>query len=338
MATANHPLRMSGAQKAAMLLISLGPDVSVEVFKQLQEDEIERVTREISEIRSVPAEARAELFAECYSLVTMDATAEAGGKDLARHMLVRALGERKAEEILERVTNAQRVNPFEFIESADPLQIANFIRDEHAQTSAVVLSHLSARQAAAVLSNLDPALQQDIAERIARLDRIAPEILSQIEQGLQIKFSTVLSQDYSVAGGPDFLVKVLTQVDRPTERSILEYLEERDHGLANEIRGKMFVFEDIVMLDNHSIQRLIQELDRRDLALAIKGATDKVRELIFRNMSTRAREMLEEEVDLLGPVRLSAVEQAQHRISETVRRLEAEDEIFISRGQDEIIG
>jgi len=321
-----------------MLLISLGPDLAVEVFKQLQEDEIERVTREISEIRTVPADTRAELFAECYSLIHMDATTETGGKDLAHHMLVRALGERKAEEIIERVANAQRVNPFEFIESADPLQIANFIRAEHPQTSAVVLSHLSARQAANVLSNLDPALQQDIAERIARLDRIAPEILSQIEQGLQVKFSTVLSQDYSLAGGPEFLVKVLTQVDRPTERSILEFLEERDHTLANEIRGKMFVFEDIVLLDNHSIQRLIQELDRRDLALASKGATEKVRDLIYRNMSTRAREMLEEEVDLLGPVRLSAVEQAQHRISDTVRRLEAEDEIFISRGQDEIIG
>jgi flagellar motor switch protein FliG len=337
-ATVQATNQLTGPQKAAMLLISLGPDVAVDVLKQLQEDQIERLTREISEIRAVPAEIRAELFAECYSLIQMDSTAEAGGKELARHVLVRALGERRAEEILERVANAQRVNPFEFIESADPLQIANFIQDEHAQTSAVVLSHLSAHQAAAVLSNLEPALQQDIAERIARLDRIAPEILSQIEQGLQVKFSTVLSQDYSQAGGPDFLVKVLTQVDRPTERSILEFLEERDSALANEIRGKMFVFEDIVLLDNHSIQRLIQELDRRDLALAIKGATGKVRDLIYRNMSTRAREMLEEEVDLLGPVRLSAVEQAQHRISETVRRLEAEDEIFISRGQDEIIG
>ena len=238
--------------------------------------------------------------------------------------------------MLERVFS-NRIAPFVFMEDGDPVQIANFLRDEHSQTVAVVLSHLGARQAAAVLSNLEPELQQDIAMRIATMDRIAPEVLAQIEHGLQIKFASVLSQDYSASGGPDFLVTLLTQIDRSAEKGILEHLEEADQALAEEIRGKMFVFEDITQLDNQSIQRLLQELDRRELAKAMKGTTAEVRDLIFRNMSSRAREMLQEEIDLLGAIRLSVVEQAQRGITDIIRRLEAEDAIFIARGQDQII-
>jgi len=329
-------LQLTGMQKAATLLILLGPERSADVLRLFEEDDIERMTREIANIRTVAPEARDEVFAECYSRVGIAGNIETGGQDYARHLLVRALGERKADELLERVFS-NRIAPFDFMEDGDPLQIANFLRDEHPQTVAVVLSHLSARQAAAVLANFESALQQDIAIRIARMDRIAPEILGQIEHGLQIKFASVLSQDYSVSGGPDFLVTVLTQIERGAEKGIMEHLEEADQPLAEEIRSKMFIFEDIVQLDNQSIQRLLQDLDRRDLAMAMKGATAQVRDVIYRNMSTRAREMLSEEIDLLGAIRLSVVEQAQRKITDVIRRLEAADEIFIARGQDQII-
>ncbi len=329
-------IALTGLQKAAMLLISLGPECSATILTSFDEDDIERLTREISTMRVVVPEVQAELFAECYSRIGSGREALAGGHEYARDMLVRALGERKATELLERIFS-NRIAPFVFMGDGDPLQIANFLRDEHPQTVAVVLSHLRARQAAAVLANFEPELQRDIAVRIAKMDRIAPEILGQIEHGLQIKFASVLSQDYSVSGGPDFLVALLSEIGRSAEKGIIEYLESTDQALAEEIRGKMFVFEDISQLDDQSIQRLLKELDRSELAKALKSTTDAVRELIFRNMSTRAREMLEEEIDLLGPTRLSAVERAQRGITDIIRRLEAEDEIFIARGQDQII-
>ncbi|HUV95312.1 MAG TPA: flagellar motor switch protein FliG [Anaerolineae bacterium] len=329
-------ITLTGAQKAAMLLISLGPERSAVLLKGFDDEDIERLTREITTMRRVVPEVQAEVFAECYSRIGSEREALTGGHEYARDMLVRALGERKASELLERIFS-NRIAPFVFMGDGDPLQIANFLRDEHPQTVAVVLSHLSARQAAAVLANFEPDLQCEIATRIAKMDRIAPEVLAQIEHGLQIKFASVLTQDYSLSGGPDFLVTVLTQIDRSAEKGIIEHLESTDQALAEEIRGKMFVFEDITQLDNQSIQRLLKELDRRELAKAMKATTAAVRELIFGNMSTRAREMLEEEIDLLGAIRLSAVERAQRGITDIIRRLEAENEIFIARGQDQII-
>jgi len=330
-------VQLKGRQKAAILLIALGSELSSQVLQHFQEEEIERLTREISSIRVVPAGAREEILGECYSRLQETRARETGGAEYAREVLIRALGERKADEILERVNTSRGVTPFEFMEEADPAQTASFLRDEHPQTVAVVLSHLSTKQAAAVLSNLDEGLRKDVATRIARMERISPDILEQVEQGLQVKFSTLLSQDYALSGGPDFLVKVLTQVDRATERAILESLEQHDPTLADEIRSKMFVFEDIQMLDNQAVQKVIQEVDRRDLALAMKGTTDKVRDVILRNMSTRAREMLMEEIDLLGPTRLSVVEQAQTRITEKIRELEAQEQLVIARGEDAII-
>lgn len=329
-------LVLSGLQKAARLLISLGPEVSSDILKRCEEEEIERLTREIANVPAVPSEVRTELYAECYSKIHMDANADVGGQEYARHVLLRAVGERKADEILERIAT-RRIAPFVFMEETDPVQIASFLRDEHPQTVAVVLSHLSARQAANVLASFSENLQQEIAQRIAKMDRISPEILSQIEEGLQVKFSAVLGQDFTTSGGTDFLVKVLTQIDRSAEKTILGYLDESDEDLADEIRGKMFVFEDIAGLDNQAVQRVLQELDRRELALALKGSGDRVREVVFQNMSTRAREMLQEEVEILGAVRVSAVEQAQRKITSIVRRLADDEEIIIARGQGDAI-
>jgi len=275
------------------------------------------------------------VLAECYVQKGVGRDVD-GGYDYARHMLIDAVGERKAGEILERAAT-NRIAPFEFMEDGDALQIANFLRDEHPQTIAVVLSHLSAQQAANVLSNLGPEIRRDVAMRIGKMDRISPEILGQIEHGLQIKFSSVLTQNYSISGGPDFLGKVLINVDRATEKAIMEHLEETDEALAEEIRSNMFLFEDIVQLDNHSIQTLLAEVDRRDLAVAMKGTSEELKEAIFGNLSTRAQEMLQEEIDLLGGVRLSAVEQTQRKIIDVVRRLEVDGTIFIARGEDEIV-
>jgi len=329
-------LALTGLQKAAFLLISLGPQRSAEVLAQFDEDEMERFTREIAITRTVPPDARAEIFAECYSRIGGKKDMLAGGQEYAKEVLIRTLGERKATELLERVFS-NRIAPFVFMEDGDPLQIANFLRDEHPQTIAVVLSHLSGRQAAAVLSNLGPELQADVAMRIATMSSIAPEVLTQIEHGLQKKFATVLSQDYSVSGGPDFLVTMLTQIDRTAEKTIMEHIEDIDDTLAEEIRSKMFVFEDIVQLDNKSVQRVLQDVDRGVLARAMKSTTNEVRDLIFSNMSSRAREMLQEEIDLLGAIRLSTVEQAQRSVTDTIRLLETKDEIIIARGEDKLV-
>ena len=320
--------KLRGREKAAMLLISLGPDLSAQVLHELDDQEIERLTREITAIQVVPPEIRREIFAECYSKIQAGQVQDIGGLEYARQLLTHALGERKAAEIFERVNNADKVAPFEFMEEADPMQIANFLKDEHPQTVAVVLSHLSASQAAAVLSHLEEGTQKEAATRIAKMERIAPDILKQVEVGLQIKFSSVLSREYEFSGGPDYLVKVLNQVDRGTEKGILEYLEQDDADLAEEIRSKMFVFDDITLLDNQAIQKVVQEVDRRDLAMALKGAGEQVRELIFQNMSTRARELLQEEMEVLGSVRLSMVEEAQRSITEKIRDMEAQEIIL----------
>jgi flagellar motor switch protein FliG len=329
--------KLKGREKAAMLLISLGPELSAQVLHELEDPEIERLTREIAGIRAVPAHVREEIFAECYGMIQAGQIQDIGGREYARILLNRALGERKAAEIFDRVSNADKVAPFEFMEEADPLQIAGFLKDEHPQTVAVVLSHLSAAQAAAVLSHLEESVLKEVATRIAKMERIAPDILKQVELGLQIKFSSVLSRDYEFSGGPDFLVKVLNQVDRGTEKAILEYLETDDRELADDIRGKMFVFDDIALLDNQSIQKVVQEVDRRDLAMALKGASEEVRALIFQNMSTRARELLSEEMEVMGSVRLSMVEESQRAVTEKIREMEAQELIFVARGQDEII-
>lgn len=329
---------LSGRQKAAILLISLGPDVSASVYKHLSEEEIEKLTLEISNVRQVTAEQKEEVLEEFRQLALAQDYIAQGGIAYAKEVLEKALGPDKAMQIINRLTSTLMVRPFDFARKADPMQLLNFIQNEHPQTIALILSYLDPAQAGQILSALPQEMQADVARRIALMDSTSPEIISEVEQILERRLSATVMQDYTQTGGIEAVVEVLNQVDRSTERTILDALEIQDPELAEEIKRRMFVFEDIVTLDHRAIQRVIREVDNNDLMLALKVASDEVKNIIFRNMSTRMAETFKEEMEYMGPIRLRDVEEAQSRIVAVIRRLEEAGEIVIARGGgDDII-
>lgn len=331
---------MNGKQKAAALLISLGAELSAAVLKHMRDPDIDRVTFEIFNMEQIPHEVREGVLSECIELARAHGYVSAGGVDYATELLKQAVGPQRATEIIERLVSSFRASPFDFVRMTDPNQLVGFIQDERPQTIALVLAHLPPSLAATILARLDRELQADVAYRVATMEQTTPEAIEQVEQTLRKKLSSVLNQDYSSVGGVEFLVKVLTQVNRATEKTIMQSLEESDPVLAEEVRKHMFVFEDLVKLDDRSVQRLLREVDGKDLALAMKGASEDVKQHIFRNMSSRAAQMLREDMEVGGPVRLRAVEDAQQRIVAVVRRLDEAEEIVIARGgqEDELIG
>lgn len=329
---------LTGRQKAAILLITLGPEVSAQVFKHLRDDEIEQLTLEIANVRKVDNEEKEAVLTEFHQICVAQEYISQGGIAYAKEILEKALGPAKATDILNRLTATLQVRPFDFARKAEPTQILNFIQNENPQTIALVLSYLRPEQASAVLSSLPPDKQADVARRIALMDSTSPEVIAQVERVLEQKLSTTVTHDYTNAGGIEAIVQILNGVDRSTERTILDSLEIQDPELAEEIKKRMFVFEDIVNLDNRSIQRIIRDVDNTDLQLALKVASEEVREAIFRNMSKRMAETFREEMEYMGPVRLRDVEEAQTRIVATIRRLEEAGEIIIARGGgDDII-
>jgi flagellar motor switch protein FliG len=336
MARAAHTL--TGKQKAAILLISMGPQVSSKVFKHLTEEEIEQLTLEIANVRKVDSDEMGIVMSEFHQICVAQEYISQGGIAYAKEVLDQALGPNKAIEIINKLTATLQVRPFDFARKADPAQILNFIQNEHSQTIALVLSYLSSEQSSVILSSLPQDKQADVARRIALMDSTSPEVISQVERILEQKLSATVTQDYTSAGGIQSIVQILNGVDRGTERTILDALEIQDPELAEEIKKRMFVFEDIVNLDNRSIQRVIRDIENSDLQLALKVASEEVREMVFRNMSKRMAETFKEEMEFMGPVRLRDVEEAQTRIVSTIRRLEEAGEIIIARGGgDDII-
>lgn len=329
---------ITGRQKAAILLISLGPDLSSQIFKHLPEDEAEKLTLEIANIGKVSPETRDEVFQEFYQISMADNYISQGGIDYAKELLDKAYGEHKATEIINRLTANLQVRPFDFIRKADPGQLINYIQYEHPQTIALILAYLDADQASAVLSELPIEMQADVARRIALMESTTPEALREVERVLERKLSSVVTQDYTSAGGVKTLVDVLNRVDRATEKTIIETLEVKDPELAEEIKQLLFVFEDIVQLDDRAVQLILREVDSHDLALALKGSGEEVMNKIERNISERAAQMLKEDLEYMGPVRLRDVEEAQQKIVAVIRKLEEEGQIIITRGgRDEII-
>ncbi|PTQ57727.1 MAG: Flagellar motor switch protein FliG [Candidatus Carbobacillus altaicus] len=323
---------LNGRQKAAILLIALGPETSAQIFKHLREDEIERLTFEIASVTNVDPEEKTNILKEFQQLVLAQQYLAQGGIQYAREILEKALGTHKAHEVLGRLTATLQVRPFDFMKKADALQILNFLQNEHPQTIALVLSYLDPKQSSQILSALSPEMQAEVAMRIATMSGAAPEVIDEIERILEQKLATSAYSDLRQAGGVEAVVDILNGVDRSTERTILEALEEREPELAEEIKKRMFVFEDIVLLDDRSVQRVIREVANEDLLLALKAASEDVKALIFKNMSTRMAETFREEMEYMGPVRLRDVEEAQTRIVATIRRLEEAGEIVISRG------
>ncbi|MCP3761990.1 flagellar motor switch protein FliG [Domibacillus sp. A3M-37] len=330
--------KLTGKQKAAILLISLGPDHSASVYKHLSEEEIERLTMEISGVKKVDTDVKEEVFEEFHNIVLAQDYISQGGIGYAKTVLEKALGQDQAQNIINRLTSSLQVRPFDFARRADAGQILNFIQNEHPQTIALILSYLDPQQAGQILSELPQEVQADIAKRIAIMDSTSPEIINEVEAILERKLSSTVTQDYTQTGGVEAVVEVLNGVDRSTEKTILDALEIQDPELAEEIKKRMFVFEDIVTLDNRSIQRVIRDCENEDLLLSLKVSSEEVREVVFRNMSQRMVETFKEEMEYMGPVRLRDVEEAQSRIVATIRRLEETGEIIIARGGgDDII-
>ena len=329
---------VNGKEKAAILLISLGPDKSAKIFKHLQEDEIEELTLEIANMRKISPDEKERVLEEFYQICLAQEYISEGGISYAKEILEKALGSQKAFDIVNKLTASLQVRPFDFVRKTDANQLLNFIQNEHPQTISLILAYLNPQQAGQILSALPQTKQCEVAQRIATMDRTSPEIIKEVESVLERKLSSMVTQDYTLAGGIQSIVDILNSVDRGTEKFIIETLEIKDIELAEEIKKRMFVFEDIVSLDSTSIQRFIREVENNELAVALKGATEEVKEVIFSNMSKRMAEMIREDMEFMGPVRLRDVEEAQQKIVNIIRKLEEAGEIIISRGGgDEII-
>ena len=328
----------NGIQKAAILLIALGPEKSASIFKHLKEDEIEELTLEIANTRSVSPQTKESVLNEFYQVCLAQQYIAEGGIGYAKELLDKALGSDKAQEVITKLTASLQVRPFEFVRKTDPSQVLNFIQDEHPQTTAMILSYLSPAQSAMILGALTPEKQADVAKRIAKMDRTSPDVIKEVERVLERKLSSLINQDYTIVGGVDAIVGILNTVDRGTEKHIMESLEIEEPELADEIRKKMFVFEDILLLDDRAIQRVLRDVDNNDLAVALKGANEEVQNVIFKNLSKRLAAMIREDMEFMGPVRMKDVEEAQQKIVGIIRKLEDSAEIVISRGGgDEII-
>ncbi|MDR3237740.1 MAG: flagellar motor switch protein FliG [Spirochaetia bacterium] len=329
---------LTGKQKAAIFLVSLGSDVSSAIFKHMREDEIEQLTFEIARLDRIEPEDRDAVLQEFQEMMMAQDFITSGGIDYARDILERALGTQKAIDIVNRLTSSLQVRPFDFIRRTDPSHLLNFIQGEHPQTIALILAYLDPQKAALILAGLNHQIQADVARRIAVMDRTSPDVLREVERVLERKLSTLASEDFTSAGGVDAIVEVLNNVDRSTEKVIIEALEEEDPELAEEIKKRMFIFEDIVLLDDRSIQKVLREVDPQDLAKALKGVDAEVQEKIFRNMSKRASSLLREDMDFMGPVRLKDVEESQQKIVNIIRKLEDAGDIIVARaGEEELV-
>ena len=328
----------TGLQKAAILLITLGPERSATIFKHLKEDEIEELTLEIANTRSISPTTKEEVLNEFYQVCLAQQYIAEGGIGYAKELLDKALGEDKAQEVISKLTASLQVRPFEFIRKTDPSQILNFIQDEHPQTIALILSYMAPAQSSLVIGSLPPDKQSDVAKRIAMMDRTSPDVIKEVERVLERKLASLINQDYTIVGGVDSIVAILNSVDRGTEKHIMESLEIEEPELADEIRKKMFVFEDILLLDDRAIQRVLRDVDNNDLGVALKGANEEVQNVVFKNLSKRLAAMIKEDMEFMGPVRMKDVEEAQQKIVSVIRKLEDAGEIVISRGGgDEII-
>ncbi|MBP9996722.1 MAG: flagellar motor switch protein FliG [Lachnospiraceae bacterium] len=329
---------LSGLQKSAILLITLGPERSATIFKHLKEEEIEELTLEIANTRSITPQLKESVLEEFYQVCLAQQYIAEGGIGYAKELLEKALGNEQAIEVISKLTASLQVKPFEFVRKAEASQLLNFIQDEHPQTIALILSYVSSGQAAQIISALPQERQADVAKRVALMDRTSPDVIKEVEKVLEGKLASLVNQDYTIVGGVDQVVEILNSVDRGTEKHIMETLEIEEPELADEIRKKMFVFEDILLLDDRAIQRVLRDVDNNDLGLALKGSNEQVQTAIFNNLSKRLATMIKEDMEFMGPVRMKDVEEAQQKIVNIIRKLEDSGEIVISRGGgDEII-
>lgn len=331
---------MTSTQKVAALLILLGPTTASEVLKNIKdEDLLEQITLEIASLNKVPGDILTDILEEFRALFQASTYLSSGGMDYAKQLLELTYGESQAEKMLNKLVSLMNSNPFQFFNEADPGQLATSFQNENPQLIALIMAYLKPEHSAKVLNYLPPETQAQVAMKIADMDTTNPEILTDIEKIVETKFSSVMVQDFSKAGGIDTLANILNRADRNTEKNVIELLEVENPPLAEEVRELMFVFEDIINLDDRAIQRILREVDTKDLALSLKGTKQDLRDKIFRNMSDRAQEMLKDEIEYLGPVRAKEVQEVQTKIIGIIRNLEVFGEITISRdnNEDELI-
>ena len=332
--------RVSGLEKATALLLSLGVEASSRVLQYLGESEIERVLLSISEAGSISNEIRKGALEEAYALSLSGVDVMGGGVEYTRQLLSRAVGPRRGADILERISAKQQLSSFDMLRNADPEEVAGLIQEEHPQTIALVLSYLEAKAAADIMTNLPSELQVEVTLRLAKMDRVSPQVVQVVERNLKQKLSGVLSAaDFRATGGVAFLVKMLNQVDRDVQKLIFDSLEPSDPKLVEEIRANLFTFDDLLKLDDRTMQRVLRDVNKQDLILSLKAAPETLKDHIFDNMSSRARENLQEELEILGPQLAKDVYAAQRRIVQTVRTLEESGEIVLAGGgaESEII-
>lgn len=335
----SSPSAMSGLRKAAMLLVTIGADTSAKIMAHLDPEVVERLTREIAMIESVDPDVSAMIVEEFYSLAMAAHHMEHGGVGYARSILRKALDAGEADRILQIIEGEVFKQPFAFLHRTDGDNLLTFIQDEHPQTIALILSHLVPSKAGAILAGLPPAKQLEVVARIANMDQTNPDVIREVEEGLELRLSGLMSQSLRTVGGVESVAEMLNLADRSTEKSILEGLEDEDPDLVEQIRRLMFVFEDIMLVNDKGIQSVLKEVENDELSLALKTATPELRDKVFKNMSERAMQLIKEDMEFMGPVRVADVEGAQQKIVDIVRRLEDSGEIIISGrgGEKEMI-
>ena len=326
---------LTGTQKAAVLLLSLDAEAAGLVLKTMSSKSVEEVTRELASMGTVPKQLRDAVVNDFYNLAVARSWMVEGGLENARTLLSQSLSREEADEIMQRISSQVRKTPFSFLQKAESQNLLTFIQDEHPQTIALIVSHLQYSKASEILAGLPTPKQIEVVKRVANMEQTNPEVISEVERGLEARLANMLSQSFEKIGGVDSVAEMLNLTDRTTEKSIMEGLEAEDPDLVEEIRRLMFVFEDINLVDDKGIQAVLKEVENDELALALKTASEDLQEKIFKNMSERAATLIREDMEFMGPVRVADVEASQQRIVDTVRRLEDAGEIIIAgRGGD----
>jgi flagellar motor switch protein FliG len=328
---------LTGRQKVAILLMSLEVDAAANIFKELEPQEVEQIAIEISNLRGVATEVIEQVIEEYYQMMTAQGYVVEGGMDYALALLQKTFGFERAREIIEKIKMLTAIRGFDILKKADPQQLAGFLSKEHPQTIALIISHLPPDQSAEVLNEFNEDLRAEVLMRIATLGKVSPQIISQIEEVVDKIGEAMLSQNLALTGGAQLVASILNKSNNATAKSLLETIEDKDPNLAVEIKRLMFLFDDIVLIDDKGIQRILRDVDKRDLALALKVAEEKIRSKIFKNMSERAAAVIKEELEFMGPVKLKEVESAQLRIVDVIKRLEEQEEVVISgRGKEDV--
>lgn len=329
--------QISGVEKAAILLISLGTEAAAQVLKSMRDDEVERISIQIASLRNIASDTVESVLVEYREVAMAQEYVAQGGVSFAKDILESALGSRRAEEIMMKVEAAMEVSAFHLLQTVETTQLLNFLENEHPQTAALILAHLNPRKAAEIISGLPPQLQEEIVYRLATMGKTSPQLLRDIEEVIRAQIGSVFGAELKVAGGVEKVAEILNSTSRSAEKVIMDAIRMRDPELASAIKGLMFVFDDLIHLSDRDIQRILTEVEQRDLALAMKAISEELKAKILRNMSARAASMIQEEMDLMGPVKVRDVEEAQQRIIETVHTLDEQEEISLSHTSEETL-